>query len=103
MFQLASTTTLNTSRIVNIRKYCKIKGSQVHQNSKQLTILELDRKPYGYWKDKSHQREFFDQLALKLNIKNPEEWHSILRKDVTLNGGQFIVDHYGGSVLKGKS
>jgi hypothetical protein len=58
-------------------------------------------KPHGYWKDKANQKSFFDQLAIKWNIKNPEDWNKFTTKDVLREGGGFIVTYYNESLRQG--
>jgi hypothetical protein len=60
-----------------------------------------DRKPKGYWNDKSNQRKFFDQLALKLNVKKPEDWFSVRLQTVLDNGGSFVKTYYNQSLVHG--
>jgi hypothetical protein len=53
------------------------------------------------WKDKQLQKKFFDQLATKWNIQQPEDWHKVT-KDMILNeGGTFLSTYYNGSVQRG--
>jgi hypothetical protein len=58
-------------------------------------------KPPGYWNIKSNQRIFFDQLAVKLNIKQPEDWQFVSAKKVIQLGGWFVESDYNGSLSKG--
>jgi hypothetical protein len=47
-------------------------------------------------------RQFFDDLAKKLDIKHPQDWNSVKIKTVIENGGSFINRFYKGSVRRGK-
>jgi hypothetical protein len=58
-------------------------------------------KPSGYWKDVKNQRNFFDELGVKLNIKEPQDWFRVTRKIIWKEGGYFINNHYNSSVIKG--
>jgi hypothetical protein len=60
-----------------------------------------ERKPMGYWSDVRNQRDFFDQLAIKLNIKSPEDWNNVAADTVISNGGSFIKHHYDSNLAKG--
>jgi hypothetical protein len=60
-----------------------------------------DHKSIGYWKDIKNQRSFFDVLAVKLNVKKPEDWYSVRLDTVLMNGGSFIISYYNGSVRRG--
>jgi hypothetical protein len=54
-----------------------------------------------YWKDVKNQRNFMDQLAIKFEIKNPEEWNRISTKTAVQEGATFIRSYYQGSLWKG--
>ena len=54
----------------------------------------------SYWADKKIQREFFDKLAKKFEIKEWEDWYQIKASDVVKNGGTTIVSIHGGSVFR---
>jgi hypothetical protein len=58
------------------------------------------RKPLGYWKDKKNQKELFDQLAIKLNIQKPEDWHQVTPAMVS-EGRSFLSAYYNDSVKQG--
>jgi hypothetical protein len=65
---------------------------------------EVKKLPQGYWKDPKHQRLFFDQLAVKLNLKKPEEWLTLNIQTVMRHSGSwFIKTVYKGSLLQGNS
>jgi hypothetical protein len=64
--------------------------------------MERHRASSGHWKSVENQRAFFDQIALSHNIQKPEDWYSLpLNKIAKSNGGKFVSNHYGGSVIKG--
>jgi hypothetical protein len=64
--------------------------------------LWQEYKPKGYWKDKRNQQQFLDQLAVKLNIRKPEDWYRVTSKRaLEEEGGHFIRDYYSGSLVKG--
>jgi hypothetical protein len=48
------------------------------------------------WDDTANQRSFFDQLAVKLNVKKPEDWYSVGLETICKNGGSFIMTRYKG-------
>jgi hypothetical protein len=62
----------------------------------------MKRKPIGYWRDPLRQRAFFDKLAVKLKIQSPTDWYGVTKETILRRGGNFIVNYYGGSVLKGR-
>jgi hypothetical protein len=55
----------------------------------------------GYWNNVRNQRQFFDQLAQKLNIQSPEGWYSLTSTKVQKMGGWFIGSHHKGSLISG--
>jgi hypothetical protein len=60
-------------------------------------------KPRGYWRDKQHQKEFFDRLAVKWNIQKPEDWNKVTHKMLIKEGGNWINHSYNSSLQQGKT
>jgi hypothetical protein len=58
---------------------------------------------YVYWKDEQNQKAFFDQLAIRLNIKKPEDWSKVTCRMVLKEGGSFITNYYNSSVQQGNN
>jgi hypothetical protein len=56
---------------------------------------------HGYWQSIQNQRSFFDALAVKLDIKSPEEWMKVSVTSVIESGGYFLNTYYDGSLVKG--
>lgn len=50
-----------------------------------------------------HQRDFFNKLADKLNIKKRDDWYKVSARDIIKNGGKRLVIIYGGSVHRALS
>jgi len=50
--------------------------------------------PQGFWQEISNQRDFFDHVGKKLNIKKWEEWYSVKKNDVADHGGLSILQYY---------
>jgi hypothetical protein len=50
--------------------------------------------PRNYWLDKSNRRAYFDWLAIKLNVRRPEDWRVITREDVYNNHGTGLLTRY---------
>jgi hypothetical protein len=67
----------------------------------KLNPKSKPRQPAGYWNDKVIQRLFFDKLAIKLNVRKPEDWYSVGVKTVLENGGHFVNKIYNGSLIQG--
>jgi hypothetical protein len=48
------------------------------------------------------QKEFFDNLAAKLNIVKPEDWYyADVEEEIKKTGASEYLSHYGGSLIKG--
>jgi len=56
----------------------------------------------GHWKSLSNQREYFDNLAKKLDIKEPDDWYYISVRQIEKQfGGRGILNrYYNGSLIK---
>jgi hypothetical protein len=59
-------------------------------------------KDAGYWADKANQRGFMDQLAVKFDVKKPEDWYKVTLKMAIDAGGSFISNYYQSSLVRGK-
>ena len=64
-------------------------------------VAERMHKPKRYWADIRNQKDFFDNLAIKLNIQKPEDWYRVTSKMVVDEGGTFVSNNYGGSLIRG--
>jgi hypothetical protein len=53
------------------------------------------------WSDLHRQRQFFDELASKLNIKKLDDWNNVKVQTVLDSGAWFVKRYHGGSLLKG--
>jgi hypothetical protein len=56
--------------------------------------------PNGHWSSIQNQRDFFDKLAIKLNITNPENWYNVTVNDIVQNGGSGILKRYNSSLIR---
>eukprot|EP01114_Cavostelium_apophysatum_P015052 TRINITY_DN4029_c1_g1_i1.p1 TRINITY_DN4029_c1_g1~~TRINITY_DN4029_c1_g1_i1.p1 ORF type:complete len:534 (-),score=127.16 TRINITY_DN4029_c1_g1_i1:1284-2885(-) len=61
---------------------------------------KFSQREEGFWKDKRVQRQFFEKTAVKLGVKNLDDWYSIRRSQIYPHGGTFINAYYGGSLLR---
>jgi hypothetical protein len=57
---------------------------------------------HNNWKDVHNQRTFFDQLAVKLNIKNPQDWFNVTLRTIQNEGAYFVTRYYNSSLIQGK-
>lgn len=48
-----------------------------------------------YWSERSNQREFFDDLSKKLDIKRWEDWYEVKHQQVLDHGGQGFITVFG--------
>lgn len=56
-------------------------------------------KTKGFWNQVSSQREFFDKLATKYNVKKPEDWGQVTFKAITKEGGRSLLDRHSSSLF----
>lgn len=55
----------------------------------------------SHFENMENQKEFMDEVAKKLNIKNPSDWGKIRTQQIFNLGGQYLIIHYyGGSVYR---
>jgi hypothetical protein len=57
--------------------------------------------PKGHWQDLNNQQQFFEKLAIKLNITKPSDWYKVTSNKVFEEGGTFIKKYYNGSLIQG--
>lgn len=62
--------------IACINKDQKAKFTSVVANSRNKPV----KKVKGYWDDINHQRDFLDKLAVKLNVKEKDDWYKVTVK-----------------------
>jgi hypothetical protein len=72
-----------------------------YYSSKSELVQMRSTKGKGHWSDKHHQKEFFDKLAIKLNIKKLDDWNNVTKSMVVKEGGHFINSYYNSSLTKG--
>lgn len=54
----------------------------------------------GYWGDMATQKEFFDNLAKKLNFQEWTDWYHISKKDIDVHGGGSLLRYYKNSPIR---
>ncbi len=54
--------------IIQLRGYS---GARIKNNVK-------DKKPPGFWLSSNNQRDYMNELALKLNLSHWEDWYSVI-------------------------
>src|SRR5690349_1720605 len=60
-------------------------------------IIQLKKKPNGYWNNSTHQLEFFDRLYGKLGYKSMDDWYNVTTDDIRKNGGAGLLSVYNDS------
>jgi hypothetical protein len=65
-----------------------------------LSKPRTQTKPFGHWTLVENQRQFFEELAVKLNITKLDDWNNVLLNTVEKEGGSFVRRIYG-SLLQG--
>ncbi len=57
-----------------------------------------------FWKDSANQKQFFDSIAIQLNIKHPQEWYKVRLSELEKRGAKHILSkHYEGSLYRALS
>ena len=51
-------------------------------------------KPSGYWDNKNNIYKFIEELKVKYNLKTPDDWNLITRKQIQENGGRTLCQKY---------
>eukprot|EP01114_Cavostelium_apophysatum_P016152 TRINITY_DN4542_c0_g1_i6.p1 TRINITY_DN4542_c0_g1~~TRINITY_DN4542_c0_g1_i6.p1 ORF type:complete len:1067 (+),score=194.96 TRINITY_DN4542_c0_g1_i6:160-3360(+) len=62
--------------------------------------LDFSQVPKGFWNDVTKQREFLQNLARTLDVKNPDDWASVSLRTIKANGGAGLLKLYGGSLRR---
>lgn len=52
------------------------------------------------WKDKKSRKNFFERLAVKLGLKEMDDWYKVTQTDMSRHGGSSLITYYYGSVSK---
>ena len=53
----------------------------------------------GFWDKPENQRKFLDEVAIKLNVKEPKDWYNVKSKDIKKLGGFTLIHRYYGSMV----
>ena len=48
----------------------------------------------GYWNEKQNVIQFLDKIKEKYNLKTPEDWNSVTRKQIQFYGGGTLLNTY---------
>ena len=49
----------------------------------------------GFWKNADNHKKFMNDLSIKLNIQNPQDWNKISTSTIKKNGGKTLLQVYG--------
>lgn len=55
--------------------------------------------PRSYWQSTENSRKFLDEVAIKLNIKNPSDWGKVTNKVMHEYGGAGLLKHFNNSLF----
>ncbi len=55
---------------------------------------------HGYWNKLTNQRDFMQQLQIKLSITDHEAWDKVTTANLLQHGGRSLLDKYNGSLSK---
>jgi hypothetical protein len=47
----------------------------------------FNKAPNGYWNNKDNQIEFMNELGIKLELKQLDDWYNISNMDIICYGG----------------
>lgn len=56
--------------------------------------------PRSHWTSLENRKKFLDELAVKLNIKNPSDWGKVKTHRIVELGGSSVLKHHNGSLLE---
>eukprot|EP01027_Heterolobosea_sp_BB2_P018850 GEZU01026495.1.p1 GENE.GEZU01026495.1~~GEZU01026495.1.p1 ORF type:complete len:840 (+),score=185.05 GEZU01026495.1:594-3113(+) len=54
--------------------------------------------PRGFWEDPKNQRQFFDRIAVALNVAQLDDWYRVTTREVLKLGGSGLLKHSGSLV-----
>ena len=53
--------------------------------------FKSSNKPSGYWNNKENINKFIDHLKVKLNLKTPEDWQRLSKRQIQFFGGEGLI------------
>eukprot|EP01114_Cavostelium_apophysatum_P007737 TRINITY_DN1990_c0_g1_i5.p1 TRINITY_DN1990_c0_g1~~TRINITY_DN1990_c0_g1_i5.p1 ORF type:complete len:848 (+),score=203.21 TRINITY_DN1990_c0_g1_i5:93-2636(+) len=56
---------------------------------------KFTRMPNGYWNSKENKTAFFNDLALKLKIKDQDDWYQVSEQEIEEHGGGSLMHYFG--------
>jgi len=65
-----------------------------------LTVPKKKSHPWGYWKNVDNQRNFLNELATKLNIKDLSDWYTVSNTQIISHGGYGLLNYHRCSLLR---
>ena len=78
-------TLLNIHTMFDIKCMACPEGKLMFKNPKQVS---------GYWENRENIDKFLSDIKYKYNLNAPEDWNSITRKDIQINGGRTLLSKY---------
>lgn len=71
-----------------------IETLKVNYPEQSWDLSKFEHIQKGFWSNIQNQREFFDQLGQKLQIREPEDWLQLRVADVNKMGGSGLLKHH---------
>ena len=81
------------SRLLQSYSMYNLKCFGCPEGKKNFTKRE-QYKPSKYWNNEENILQFLEEIKLKYNIKTPDDWNKITKKQIQENGGWKLFDKY---------
>lgn len=78
--------------------YCRVLKSLVR--NLQTAHHTKSKRPRLFWKSIDNRKNLLDQIAFKLNIKNPRDWGRITTEKFKELGGGTLLSYYNNTLIK---
>eukprot|EP01114_Cavostelium_apophysatum_P002784 TRINITY_DN12484_c0_g1_i1.p1 TRINITY_DN12484_c0_g1~~TRINITY_DN12484_c0_g1_i1.p1 ORF type:complete len:383 (-),score=89.96 TRINITY_DN12484_c0_g1_i1:20-1168(-) len=82
--------------MTKITVFGKVEWAKKLLNEKGELISRSD----SYWADRQHQRDFFERIAKKLEVKHWEDWYDVDKKEIATHGGHSVLRYHNSSLSK---
>ena len=72
----------------------KLMGLEISKIKEVNNQISPEYKPIGYWDNQENIQNFIHEIANKLNLKTPEDWNLLTRKQILQFGGSKLLQKY---------
>lgn len=76
-----------------------MRNSNLIVPTRNAVNLPTHRRPKKYWKSLDNQQKFLDELAVRLEIKDPTDWGKISKRSIYAKGGGGLLSIFHDSVF----